>query len=392
MATKQDLARVDFSDVHWFQVFDPKTGEYASDENTRGSESFDNPMQDLVPAADVKREKDGSIKPLPGKGQVINLTRGWQSSGGVMEVYALDSDGKKAAVAQRKRQIALWEAAGGVYKDVAQTAKRVWGFVSAKTGKAVKNPPAPSYGGNMGFRRAYAIMGAIHLLNYSRPNSPEYSYSVPIEVREYEGELERLTRHAWENEYKDAGASKYSQTDYVLIARKAIGALGTEADLTRCLKSRGTAQKCYAFAKLDSKFPTLKLVERVLADPPKLDGKQKRYPYGKGCYIPFSTLDKEDLRRLLKGGKKEGIEYQPAEKPDEVESYVRAAMEGKKNDNAKMLPKANIKAGGDSHDCMIVRRVLSAVYNNEQKVFDKLRELAPAINEALTKAKIELPK
>jgi hypothetical protein len=307
-----------------------------------------------------------------------------------MEVFELTAAQKQAAVKQRRKQIELWEKSGDkLLGEVAKVAKRVWGFVGAN-GKPLKNPKMPKYGGNMGFRRGYAIMGAILMRQWFDEGGTEYA--IPIEVREYEGELERLSRHTIENDWKDAGASKYSQTDYVRIGRKAVGCLGTEADLTRMIKSRGTAQKVFAFAKLDSRFPDLNLVDRVLRDPPKLSDKQKRYPYGKDCYVPFNVLDKEYLRRLLKGGKKDGVEFEPAEKADEVESYVREAMEGKVNDNSKMLPKAQIKAGGDSHDCFIVRRVLRAVYDNDQKVFDRLRALAPAINEALTKAKVELPK
>lgn len=369
----QQFSTVDYSDVHWFQTFDGTT--YESDENTRPT-SFENPMSDLF-------GKGKPAKPTA-TGLVIPMGRGWESRHGVPEVYELTAKQQKEAVAQRRKQIALWEESDNpTIVELAQTAKRVWGFVTA-TGKPAKNPRTPKMGGNMGFRRAYAIMGAIHVANYDDSESESYTYEIPIQVVDYESETERILAHVSENLQKTEGVSRYLPLDYVSIATKVVGSGGIESDLTRAGVKRGTAQKVYNFARLAGKFKNLNLVDRVMMDPPKLRKGAKRYPYSEGCFIPISVLDKEELRVLASGrkAKADKPEIQPASKADEVESYIASAMRGSTNTQDKMLPKDRVESIAESHDCEIVKLVCHAIRNGKTSTFEKLRKVADELNKA----------
>lgn len=359
------IKTVDYSDIHWAQYFDGDT--YTSDVNTRPT-SFENPLSDLF-------AKDKPPKPTS-TGLALPMMRGWEPRQGVPEVTALTDKEIKAAIDQRTQQIETWEASeDALTKQLAETARQVW-FPGGK-------PKAPKYGGNMGFRRGFAIVGSIMLLNYDR--KPSFKYSVPVNVVEYDNETDRLMAHIAENVQKTEGVSTYNALDYVDIAAKLVARGGLETDLTKAGVKRGTAQKVFCLAKLSAKFRVLKLVDRVNMEPPKLRANARRFPYSEGCYIPLAVLDKEQLRHLYKGraakGDKAAIE--PAKTAEQVESYVSDAMRGSTNTQDKAMPKDRMESTAESHAVDIVRIIVDAVRHNKEKVLNDLANKADQINAAL---------
>jgi len=375
VTSSAQLANVEYSDIHWDQLFDPKTGEYKSI-NQRGKESFDNPLSDYLKSYGKQK-----AEPTP-TGLALELLVGFDASvSGVIHVTPLTVKESERAVKQRRKQIELWKAADNVaYTELAATAELVWGFVD-KDGKKVKvaDVPKPQHAGNMGFRRGYATMGAIA----RREEGTSFPFAVAFV--EYADELERILAHAAENLKKTAGASKLAPLDYVIIACSVVDEGGRESHLTNNNVKRGTAQKTFAFAKLDRRFPELKLVERVLMDPPELPKGITKYPYGEGCYIPFSMLDTTALRHLDKGT----TEVAAASKPDEVESYIALVMNDKKAAKRTMT-RADIEAKADSHKCQIVRIVCKAILENNTKVFSKLVKIANQLNDATIPHLVEM--
>ena len=362
-----EILQVAFADVWWNQLFDPKTGTYTSDDNTRGAESFANPLSDFEESFGKPKHKKTPT------GLSVLLVTGYDTTvGNIPHVFELTKIQGQQAVKQRKEQIALWrQIETDDYQTLAKVAERVWGLVDAE-GKAVaaKNVPLPKYGGNMGFRRGYATMGAIVLRE-------SITFPIPVQIVQYESGVERTIAHLRENEMKTAGSSKLAPLDYVLAAVQIVDEGGRESALTDAGVTRGTAQKVYAFAELNARFRKLKLAQRVEMTPPTLGKGVTRYPYSEGCYIPFSVLDKEGMRKLARGSK----DIAAASKPDEVESYIAAAMRGVAQ-STRMMSRKDVESRAEKHICDIVRIVCEAVATNDASVFTKLVKVGEALNDA----------
>lgn len=350
-ASKIAAQLVSFVSVWWDQLYNPLTGEYESGPNSARKQSFNNPMSDLW-ASNGKPPKN------PAQGVVSLLCRGWDIAQGVVECEKITTKAdKQRCVKQRKQQIELWEAAAAenpVYAVVASHAKALW----FPNGKAVE----PTHKANMCFRRGYALPAVVAVMNYGEAVVSDFQ--IAISEVEYADDLTRTLAHVREN-LKDAGRSKYSPVEYVLLAQKIVEAFGSEADLVRQGVKRGTAQKAFAIAKLDAMFASVRLVERLTMDAPELPEGEKQYPHKDDGYIPFGPLDKERLRTLA-NGKKDGTPT--ASDASEVEAYIGEAMKGGNNAN-KGMKRDKQDAIATTHKSLLVRKIVKALHDNDSGFF-----------------------
>jgi hypothetical protein len=263
------LVTLNYASIHWFHR-----------ENTR-IDSFGDPLADM----DYKDDNRSFGKQ---GGLVSALYDGWQTSAGVVTVMTVDEYAKlhnttKDAVierinADRAATIAAWEQ-GEATKGLALTARQVW----LPNGKPCK----VTHVGNNAYRRSLAIMGVIHRRN-SQPGEPNYTYDVPCSVQSFGSLAEALIEHSKENA-KDVGRSRYSALDQLEVAVRLFSYNGKESDL-RAIMPVGTAQKVWAIARLNNKYPQLRIVERMT-----------RLPANSPDYLDIGPVDKETLRRMANG-------------------------------------------------------------------------------------------
>lgn len=389
LTTVGEIAVIDASSIHWLQFVD-SDGNYNSSRNSRPL-SFGNPIGDFH--AHDKRPKTGSGT------LAVPLSRGWESRHGTIEVEIATDDDKTEAVTQRQTQLTVW-AADEETREVARTAAHMWGFeVTENADKSLSFTATPQSGemveyvANMCYRRGYAIPAAVAIRNYGQDvESIDYGYPVAATLVEYDDDKERLIAHLGENLQKTEGRSAYATLEFIAIARDLVGAGGSEADIVRAGVKRGTAQKLYPIAKLDAKYRSLKLVQRCLMQPPETNGKSKP-KYVEGGYIDAAKLDKERLRRLLKGYKEDDAIFPPAKK-DEIEAYIAETFKGTRN-KTKAMDAKRLEALAESSDVDIVRVLADAIRNNKSGVLDKMRKHADAFNVAcsqvLESAGIKVP-
>jgi len=239
----------------------------------------------------------------------------------------------------------------------------------------------PKYGGNMGYRRGYAMLGACHVRQWTSPG--DYRFAIPVTVIAKQSELDRLSAHLFENTGKQAGCSILRPLDYLKAAIQVVAAGGQEATLVKANVKRGTAQKVFALASLNARFPTLKLADRLFADEPVMRKGQHKHAYKAGCFIPFGCLETAKLRHMAKGvkGTPNTEEVPRAETSKEVEEYVSKAMRGVQYSPRCMGKKA--MEAKETHAVELVRIIVGAVLANKETVFETLAGHANVLNEAL---------
>lgn len=350
---------INFALVHHFH--DDNSRQKAGE-----SDSFGNPLSDM----DFSPDKPDAFNDKGGKGLVRALFDGWQVKHGAMTVIPLaafaamrkqtEEDVIAQVRADRERQIAAWEADENT-KGLANVAKRVW----FPDGEMV----VPLAIGNDCYRRSYAIMGVV----YKRTLLPSFdgnlTYTVKVLPATYPNELARIIDHAKEND-KDRGRSEYAPLDYLKLALQIVRQQGAEADLVRAGVKRGTAQKVYRAAKLDQKFPSVRLIERCFLPVPK-DGVFGEY--SPDSYVALSKIDKEEVQRLLDDrwyndtARATPINVTAAK----VHQYLAEKMSGRTEKSPSMSQGKFIEACKD-HASLFLRAIGKAVVANDTAFFANL--------------------
>lgn len=346
---------VAFALVHWFH-----------DTNIRGTKSFGNPVSDK-----------GFDLPW-------SLANGWDVNNGIVKVTKLS----KAQVSKAKKERA--ETVKNLRKQKAvRNAENKVVYETGALADILSDLYAtdPVYAGNTCYRRSYAIPAAIAIRELKGGWFPKqgiaddewpqhvgnYSFDIPIELKEYADDAAAFIDHLQENTRKAVGMQPLGHADLVSAGSRLIGYGYSEAQVARetGLK-RGMAQKVYALARLAKMCPKANLVERLSMDIERSDNGQTVLT-DTGA-IPFGPLDKEKVRDLLK---------QDTVTPDDVNALVVSAL-GMGDKNApKPFSGKDIRRMAKDHNAAIVRMVLTAVSKQDQKALAYLGGKADAINEAL---------
>lgn len=384
--------------IVWFHVFTAL--EYVSPDNSRPA-SWRNPLSDLY-------EKGKKATPTT-YGLCIPMMRGYEARHGSLEVFNLyTKEGEPVKLPKSKRDDWVRDLTGRIdpifaeliphvevcetYIDLASVLREfqirifkesdnpLWQGLATTAEKVWEKDP--EVGGNMGFRRGGGgALGAIHLLNYDR-DRPSHKYEISCQLVEYESEKDREMAHVAENLQKGEGASGYSDADYIAVGVKLARSGGIEADLIKIGMKKGRARKVLPLAKLHLKFGGLNLLRRFAMDAPEsVDG---RIPYSEGGHVSFGPLDYRTLTGLWKGVKQSGAgpAIEVAETPQEVEDYIKAAMEGVDRQSSALKKDRQVSIA-ESHACLIVRKAVQAVREGDGRWFDRLEENADDINTLL---------
>lgn len=340
---KSGVAEIRFGDIWWDQVFDPESGMYSFESNTR-VDSFENPLS------------DAEGKPTS-KGLCIPLSAGWDSTQGTIPVEPLPEKEGLRAVKQRQEQVAkMPEAYRAAYLEQWTDSKGAW--------------IRPRYKALAGFRRGLAFPVA---RNYTAGKLEQGTPKDAITVRIYDGltDLERLTLHTRENTFKTKGASRYSETDLLLVAKRILQSGGKESDLVKAGVKRGMAQKLWAVVRLDSRFPNIHLVDRCMM-PISED-----WTYTDDGPIPVSKLDKETVRVWASGKPKEGIP--PLDDAQEFASKLETLVaNGQKV--SRSFDRKTMETYAEGHPTYIVRLVVHACMKGDKETMAEIGKYAELLN------------
>jgi hypothetical protein len=298
---------------------------------------------------------------------IRGLIQGWESSLGIIGARKASEQDQATAVGEREAYIASLEAmaqSGGADEvvqtetgkvtvspaDLLAVVRRMW----TKDGKVVK----PRYIGAWAFRRAN-VLPLVNAIAFKQKVDP--ILDVPVEVREFANDLERIGACIRENTGKLEGNRGLSNADLVGAAKAAFQLGATEAQLGRYFGTkRGMSQKMHRLCQLDSKYPEAKFVEKAMAD--------------EGF---FKALDKEKMKDLLDAkGDLTSIETQ-------VKQYAENPGAAKVGNDEKIMAKPTIKAISEQNSIEIVKLCFRAVMNNSMTEIEKLLPHAKAINTAL---------
>jgi hypothetical protein len=186
---------------------------------------------------------------------------------------------------------------------------------------------------------------------------------IPAVEQEFANALARGEACIAGNAGLDNGREKLNGRDITGAAQKIYILGGTEAYLTRALGGkRGTAQKAWSLVELNHRFPDQKITDKVIAGE-----------------IPWESLDKEIMRKMAHGDKKNDVNPANAE---EVAAYFKNPRSERVND-PKILDKPTMDGLIARFPVQIVQDVLFCVRHNKSDGLSKYIDHANAIN-ALT--------
>lgn len=321
-----EVANLPWYNLHAFQ-----------ERNTR-KDTFGRPLADLAEVVKVLGEGEerkvssgGDDQPL-----VAVLFDGWDSVKGSVEATIPTKDEIALAITQRREQLAKWRQFDDEHSRLADFVEAYW-FPNGKPCEILAIA-------NMSYRRTFALPAVVYARS-RRGVDKSGNYTVPVVVCKYANELSAFLRHVLEND-KDSGRKKYSDRDWLLIAKRLRGLddKATESSLLRLGAKRGTAQKVWRFVLLDERFSDRNLYERAMSTPTDLDD-SGQYPHVEpdpkgltekeriGSYIPLDKMDKEDIGALLN-------DIDPAKRTEKVpkvattkivEGYVEHKVRGGKS-------------------------------------------------------------
>lgn len=222
----------------------------------------------------------------------VNLMNGWWNTQPI-SVVEMNKDEIAAAVAARQAE---WDALKtselehvfdlGDKKVTVVPAEMRLAFESVYTDGKGKIIP-PKYSAVFGFRRGAALLGAIALRLKQKlgdfneipiatdANGKVTEKGLPVNVEHYKSEYERVAACAIENFGKSVGLSSVD-SDWPTILkvtrelrdfhRQVKGTPLTEAECVRIIGSRGSGQKAFYLSQLDTKYPTLHVIDNIVSN------------------------------------------------------------------------------------------------------------------------------
>ena len=377
------ISTVNVAQVAWNQWLDESNNYHSPSEwpnhNSR-VDSFENPISDLYSWED----DDDTIKKKADTDGLVQRITTWNTSHGVVSVELVTDDEYREHLAtMRSKQALTWiNSADETLQELGKVACQVWhlnddGTVSDDSIAVIK------YVANMAYRRGFAIPAVIAVGTYGvEDGEQQYTYDLPIHVREFESEDERFQNHIEEN-FKEGGRSMYTQFELYDIALRWVRMGGIEADLVRKGLKRGTAQKLYLLASIENARKSLNIGKRIRMPSP--GGRLTPEDYKAGGYIPLSKVKPQELRPI-----KVGIVNNTL-KVSDVELYIKDLFAPSVNVNApKIMPKDRLTAVRENHACTFVRVVTQMVLTNDDNIREKLSGSADLFNDLVDHLLIEL--
>ena len=297
------------------------------------------------------------------------MLAGFNVAVGTMGITPMTDDEIATAVAEREATWTELQAATEKFeitesltnKKVTVSASdylRAWENVNTKKGKII----APKYAVVWGHRR-YNVMVLCAAVRFSLGLDDTPIVEIPAVIRQYENHGDRALDALRENENKKDGFRELSWADKVHGARIMFRDALSEARF-REVWAVGTAQKLFAFCRLDQQYPDLGLYNRVMTSD-----------------LDPSKLDKEELRKLAN--------------PKEVEvtaEMVESFLNDPTNTKTKvaMTSKKDLKAISEQSPIRFVCDYTAAILANEAQVFLRQYNVkCDAINAAIKAAMAE---
>ena len=360
-ATVPTFSEVDYATIGWIHA-----------DNTRASSSdLESPLGDLGFSKERSTDGEFTHRPKSKDHLVFALYGGWDTSSGVVNVISVkhaaalkmmtESDVLAQVKASRDSLIAQWDAKDET-RPLAILARELW-----------REPP--QYIAVDCHRRSIGIMGAIHRRRADGV-TPGCEYPVPIAIRQFASWADRIEANIREN-CKETGRKAYAPLDYLRQACMIAACNGRQSHLQAAYGSSvsyGTIQKVWAVARLDRKFPELKIQDRC------------GYKVDNPLFIDLGRLDKEECRRLAEDAFPFDRDSTPGSRettPPLVEEYFAAKMAGGKDATVKMMngkEVGNLKDGASK----VVRLIAAAIAKNDTAFFARLQTVAgsPACRQA----------
>lgn len=377
------------ANIPWYSL-------HAFQERNTRKDSFGDPIADL--SEQVRQVPVGEERKERGAGNVGLLIDGWETVHGTVEVTIPTPDELTLAHQQRREQLESWKRS--TENDIVRMAAFVEGYWFPK------GQPAHILAiANMCYRRTYCLP-AVAYARYARGIDVSGHYEVPVVCKKYANDYDAFQRHLLEND-KDAGRSKYTERDWLLIAKrlKSLNPSATESTLLKFGCKRGAAQKVWRLTLLDATYPQCNLYARVMADPTPIDKVTGQFPYfapgqegelppgcdylrDTGCFIPIASFDKEDLQALLTDKQTGQGRIKEDSKPRRttakvVEEYIRdEVLAGSRAQTWNAKDNKNLM----THPVDLVRFVgYCAVNGMRDEVFAMLKPYADEINKVVGK-------
>jgi hypothetical protein len=325
---------------------------------------------------------------------VALANEGWLTKYSV-EVVPLSEEGKAAAVEYLQNQYKILESLTeeAPFKDAGKTTKVSAGILLKafkmrwmKDGKV----KAPKYEAVFGFQRGSSIdLGNAYLLATNR----EMLTEIPVHIVEYKNDADRIRSCIEENFSKDALLNDVTNHwPSIIKSAKALydatGKAATEADITRALSGGdqnlvGRGQKAHKILVLDSRFPQLNLVAKIVNAPTTVENGRtvdKGQEYG-------ASLDRAKLIALEGGTRSTPTNPDKPVTQADVEAYF-ADPAGMKGEAKRPMTWKALARIAENHPNMFVRYVLQACQNDKTTAenLNALDKIAKDSNELLVAA------
>jgi hypothetical protein len=233
-----------------------------------------------------------------------------------------------------------------------------------KGGKLVE----PKYCGNAGFRRASVFEEAM-LIRYKDETIAELDKildQVPVRVKHYASEAERIIDQQLENELQGVGQVKIPDLDKLRIAQE-LFSLGVREVHLRKLYTDTTGQKLFGICQANHNWPGLTVYGRMLL--PENDSNYIPYgPVRHNVLIKFNNRYEADEKR------RQGKPLKPSERSlapitqEDVASYFNECKTGNPAANAqKIMAKKDIEGIAKQNSIGFVRLVMQSVLDDTNR-------------------------
>lgn len=313
----------------------------------------------------------GSEKELA-KLQALLVSEGWRMNGdGVLEVVAITDEWKNRAVADLTAQWEkLKESASKAEKD-ANDILHVFETVRVAKGKII----VPKYMGVSGNRRNKVLLNA-NVARYLASGDDAIITQYPVLIRDFANEKERVIAQMLENMGKLEGFDKPSEKDMLLCAQVILHKGGIQDDIRRAFGAT-TGQKVYGILTLNTRFPEVKLLDRIINTDPKHPS-FIRYGPIKGAKLPNLVL-RSDPKELTKKNVAERTAGQPETQPLTQEG-LEEFLGTKVVNQPKIMERKNIEALATNNPVNIGKAYAKAIESNNTDVINKFLANAPVYN------------
>ncbi len=334
----------------------------------------------IMPVGEIFHHKEFNIARLSGdygtesevaKIQASIVSKAWLMNGdGVIEVVKITEDWKNRAIAYLT---AAWE---DLKKRVETDKKLLPALHVFEQNRVAKGKIiVPKYMGVSGNRR-FSVLDAANASRYSAEPSLPIVTEVPVIVQTFENEKERMIAQCLENMGKLEGFTKMSEKDMLRAAQMILAKGGIQDDLRRAFTAT-TGQKLYGILTLDKRFPSVRLLERLINTDATANDHLRYGP------IPGSKLPNLVLRSDPTALAKENAKLKTAGK-GQLEALTAESLEEflgtKKVNEPKIMDKKNIAALEQQNPNVVVQRVAKSITANDTDPLNKYIAHAVAFN------------